>query len=362
MKTNTVHDCLEKIENILKLNIEAGMFPGACVAIVLPENEIFNVVAGNFTYYSGSPKINLDTIFDIASFSKVFSATAVMHLQEQGLLNVDDFIGKYISGFNTNGKQQITLRHLLTHTAGFGSLDKKNVSEMRTKGELINEIANFDLIFQPSFGYRYSDLGFILLGEVMEHITGKTLDKLIGELILNPLNMRSTLYNPSANFLERIAPTEQNHSGEYLHGIVHDEKARLLGGIAGHSGLFSTYGDLVKFLSIYLDILGGSKNSILLPETVQAMVSPQIPEINTSQGIAWFLNLPYMGKLAKITTFGHTGFTGVSALVDIPRRIICLLLTNAVHPIRPDDQKRGKLQTVRAEIANLALELFEATR
>ncbi len=353
---------LQKAEGICDKNIAQGIFPGAVCVMFLPNQKGFNIYRGRYTYQENSPKTGADTIFDLASFTKVFTAILVMRLQELRLIDIGDLVSKYIQKLDVEGKRQITLRHILTHTSGFGSLPKQKVKTMKEPGELIKAMAEFDLLFHPGSDYKYSDLGYILLGYIIEDVTGKSLDKCLNEWIVMPLDLNSTLYNPPAHLKEKIAPTETNYEGGYYQGVVHDEKARLLGGVAGHSGIFSTGDDITKLLATFLEIVKGKQNSILKPETAKSMIAPQLTTLNNTQGIGWFLNLPYMGKLADTNTFGHTGFTGVSALVNTSRELGCVVLSNAVHPIRPDAVKRKKLQVARAELADLTLELFEANR
>lgn len=352
----------DELHNILDHGITKRLFPGAAVLIKIPHHTAINVYRGNITYDQGSRSVNADTLYDLASLTKVFTSVAVMQLDEIGLININDPISEYITEFKLGVKEQITIWHILTHSSGLDSIQKMELRTIRDQDILFRRIFSEALKFKPGTNFLYTDLGFILLGRLIEVITGSTLDSYINQHIFMPLGMNSTTYTPKPQNAENIAPTEVDESGNCLKGIVHDEKARILGGVAGHSGVFSTALDLEKFLSNFLYMIKSDKPSIIRPKTARMMVTPQIPEITSSQGLGWFINMPFMGKLASPTTFGHTGYTGVSCLVDSEKEIVCIFLSNSVHPKRPDDHNRKMLLQTREKIANIALDYYSATR
>ncbi|GAB3136565.1 serine hydrolase domain-containing protein [Amycolatopsis stemonae] len=280
-----------------------------------------------------------DTIFDMASISKLFTSIAVLQLVERGQLTIDTPVSKFFPEFATGAKAAITVKMLLTHVSGF---DADPVPSLwagypdipsRRQAVLDSPLKN-----KPGTTYLYSDINLLTLGFIVEKLTGQTLDKVVHDRITAPLGMVDTGYNPPASKLNRIAATEfeTNPPRGMVRGSVHDENAWSLGGVAGHAGVFSTANDMAALAQTILN--GGTYRGhrILGAETVRQMLTnynQQFPD--DSHGLGFELDQPwYMGALASPVTAGHTGFTGTTLVIDPESRSFAILLTNRVHPSR----------------------------
>lgn len=281
----------------------------------------------------------LDTIYDCASLSKLFTATCVMRLVEGGAVGLDTPVAHYLPEFGVNDKGGVTVRQLLAHIggllAGLPLWRLEPTAEARLHRAL-TEAADHP----PATFFRYSDFGAITLGALAQRIDGRPLDRQVAEEITGPLGMTDTGYTPPAALLPRIAASEyQPHEAgrDMVRGTVHDENAWSLGGVAGHAGLFSTARDLLRFARCHLD--GGVLDDarLLQPDTAREMQTLQTGYLasGATRGLGWELDKPYyMGKLASPATFGHTGFTGTSMVIAPASRTIVILLANRVHPTR----------------------------
>lgn len=280
-----------------------------------------------------------DTIYDLASISKLFTATAVMQLVERGQLSLEDTVASHLPRFGVNGKEQVTIQHLLTHVGGLPPFINLWQAYPDVPSR-IDAALTVKPTAVPGTKYVYSDLGLIALGQVVEVISGQGLDVFVQENITAPLGMTETMYNPPAELLDRIAATEyMTVTGELVRGHVHDENAYSLGGVAGHAGVFSTARDLAVFAQMFLNggTYGGAR--VLQTSTVQDMFTDRIAEVTGAGGArrglgpelaAWYyhagLTSPYSGA--------HTGFTGTSLVIDPLTDTIVIMLTNSVHPTR----------------------------
>ncbi|OZM73463.1 serine hydrolase [Amycolatopsis antarctica] len=278
-----------------------------------------------------------DTIFDMASISKLFTSIAVMQLVEQGGIDVEAPVATYLPEFGVNGKEAITVKQLLTHTSGlepFLNLWK----DWPDKPSRIKAVMDVAPKTPPGSAYEYSDLNLITLGLMVERLTGSPLDAVVAERITGPLGMPDTGYNPPAEKLDRIAATEftSDPPRGLVRGEVHDENAWSLGGVAGHAGVFSTARDITVLGQAILNggTYGGQR--ILGEEAVRSMLTnynQQFPE--DSHGLGFELNqMWYMGALTSPVSAGHTGFTGTTLVIDPLSRSVAVLLTNRVHPTR----------------------------
>ena len=289
--------------------------------------------------------MTVDTIFDIASLTKVVATTtAVMQLFERGKVRLNDDVAKYVPEFAQNGKEDITVRQLLTHYSGLPpDLDLQTAWQGK---ETAYKMA-FEAIPQqsPGSGFLYSDLNFIILGALVERVSGMTLDQFTKANIFTPLKMVHTRFLPDAAWRPRIAPTEYDEHRAMLRGIVHDPTARRMGGVAGHAGLFSTADDLSKFAEAMLT--GGRVLSVL---TIEKMTTPeQPPNAPVARGFGWDIDSPFSsnrGELLPVSSFGHTGWTGTSLWIDPTTRTYIILLTNAVHP-----RGKGSAVALRTKLA-----------
>jgi len=295
-----------------------------------------------------------DTIFDSASLTKVIAtAPAIMLLAERDKLRLDDKVDHWITNFKAHGKGAVTIRHLLTHTSGLrpGLSSKPTWSGLAKAIDLAKEER---LTAQPGTKFRYSDINFILLGEIVQLASGQLLDEFTSKHIYRRLGMRDTGFLPPFKQRSRVAPTERV-DGEILHGIVHDPTARRMDGVAGHAGLFTTAADLSRFAQMMLN--GGKLNGrrIFKSETVQLMTSVHTPKgMKAKRGLGWDIDSPYSsprGNHFKIGGYGHTGWTGGSLWIDPATRTIVILMTSRTHP-----DGKGNVIALRREVATLAAE------
>jgi serine-type D-Ala-D-Ala carboxypeptidase len=278
-----------------------------------------------------------DTIFDMASVSKLFTSIAVMQLVERGKVDVDAPVARYLPEFGVNGKAAITVKQLLTHISGLDA-DLPLWSNWPDKASRIKAVMDVAPINPPGTVYKYSDLNLIALGVMIERLTGSTLDNVVSRDITDPLHMVDTGYNPPASKLDRIAATEYQISPPrgMVRGQVHDENAWSLGGVAGHAGVFSTARDMAILAQTFLNggIYAGRR--ILREDSVRAMLT----NFNTAfpgnaHGLGFELDqMFYMGGLSSLQTAGHTGYTGTTLVFDMKSRSIAILLSNRVHPNR----------------------------
>lgn len=336
---------LDEIDGQLNKFISEKAMPGA-VALVARSGHIVKHDAYGYAYRyeddqfteSKNPiKMREDTIFDLASISKIFTTTAAMILYDQGKFGLDDKVADYIPEFAANGKDNVTIRQLMTHTSGFAAwiplYTKGNSREDR-----INLVLNEPLSNSPGTKYTYSDLNMITLGVLIERLSGERQDEFVKEYITEPLKMKDTMYNPPASLKDRIAATEYQPwtNRAIVWGEVHDENAWALGGVAGHAGVFSTAEDLAKLAHMYLNDGRYGGKQILRPETVKMLVENQIPEFpGNDHGLGWEIAQGwFMDALADGSALGHTGYTGTSIVVNRENNTVAILLTNRVHPSR----------------------------
>lgn len=278
-----------------------------------------------------------DTIYDMASVSKLFTSIVIMQLVESGDIDLDATYGSYVPEFANGGKETITIRQMLTHTSGLVSW-LPLWSNYPDRDSRIRAVMDVPVKNPPGTAYEYSDLNLIALGVLAERLSGESLDVLVAEGITGPLKMTDTGYNPDASLKPRIAATEYQTAPArgMVWGEVHDENAWSLGGVAGHAGVFSTAHDMAVLAQTMLNggVYGGER--ILSEQSVRAMVTDENTAFpGDSHGLGFELNqLWYMGGLAAGSTAGHTGYTGTSLVIDFTSRSFTVLLTNRVHPSR----------------------------
>lgn len=336
----------EAVDAVINASIQDGTIPGAVLIVGHDGRIIYRKAYGARALEPRRESMTLDTTFDVASMTKVIATTtAVMQLMEKGKVRLNDPVAKYLPEFAQNGKDDITVRQLLTHYSGLEpDLDLKPAWEgKQTAYGMAMDETPAD---PPGSKFTYSDINFIVLGEIVERVSGETLDEYVVRHIFAPLKMLHTRYLPPAAWRPKIAPTQYDENEHMLRGVVHDPTARRMGGVAGHAGLFSTGDDLAKFAQGLLN--GG--DGILSPLSVEKMTQPeQPPSAPVLRGFGWDIDSPLSsnrGDLLPVGGFGHTGFTGTSMWIDPTTRTYIILLTNAVHP-------RGKSNAValRSEVA-----------
>jgi len=364
---------LSQIDVVIEKAIAADEIPGAVVLVGQLEKILYRKAYGNRALVPQREAMTVDTIFDLASLTKVLAtATSVMKLVEEGQVRLNDPVARYIPEFGANGKEGITVRHLLTHTGGLRPIprlpEKWNGAE-----EVLRAINEDSTLWPPGMRFVYSDCGFIVLGELVRRVSGMPLDEFAAKKIFEWLGMKHTRFNPPKEWAAKIAPTEEielpqgakagEGKGRVLRGEVHDPRARGMGGVAGHAGLFSTADDLGAYCRMILNLggfgprspaegAGGLWPGVLDQQTGLKMVLAATPNwMPTKRGLGWDIDSVYSaprGELYPVGSFGHTGFTGTSVWIDYGTRTFVVLLTNSVHPrVRPAiSSLRSKVATV----------------
>lgn len=335
-----------KVDNLINKAIEDSVFPGGVLLIAKDGNIIHQKAFGRFTYDWNSNEVDINTIYDLASVSKVIATTtAAMICYDRNLFSFDDKVVKYFPEFQSNGKDKITIRNLLLHNSGLPAF--KRYYEMNyDKEKILEDIYKTKLEYETGTKTIYSDLGIIVLGKIIEKVSGKTLDQFCYDEIFAPLGMSNTFYNPQEIFKERIAPTENDTSfrKRLLIGEVHDENAYILGGVAGHAGLFSTANDLAKILQMLLQKGYYQGKQYIKKETVELFTKRQSNE--SSRALGWDTKSEQgssAGTLFSDLSYGHTGFTGPSVWIDPTKNLFVVFLCNRVYPTR-ENTKIGEFR------------------
>jgi CubicO group peptidase (beta-lactamase class C family) len=342
--------------NVLETAIADSVFPGAQIAIVRDDTLIASRSFGRQTYDLDSPAITPATIYDLASVTKVAATTVVaMQLWENDKIKLDIPVKSYLPEFSGGEKDSVTVRHLLTHSAGaHWWVDLWNKTQ--NKEEALDYIYQLPLDYTTGDSMIYSDLGLIMVGQILETVTGKPVDRLAADMIYKPVGLKNTMFNPPEDLLPRIAPTEIGGSMNrgLIHGDVHDENAFFLNGVAPHAGLFSTAEDLAALAQMLLN--GGiyKHHRFFSPHTIKHWTSRQnIPE-GSERALGWDTPSDHgssAGDFFSAGSFGHLGFTGTSLWIDPNRKIAIILLANRVHPTR----ERGGMYEVRRNFYNQAM-------
>jgi uncharacterized protein YbbC (DUF1343 family) len=331
---------------LLKDAVKKGLAPGAVLIVGHDGQVVYRKAFGSRALEPVQEPMTLDTIFDMASLTKVIATTSsVMHMVELGQVKLNDPVAKYIPDFAQNGKEEVTVRQLLTHYSGLRpDLDLKPYWSGLEEGY---KRANAErLVYPPGSAFVYSDINFEVLGELVQRASGMPLDQYAQAHVFGPLGMTETRFQPPQSWTPRIAPTQRDdRTGTMLRGVVHDPTARQMGGVAGHAGLFSTGDDVAKFAQALLN--GGAP--IFSRWTVEKMTTPQQPpNLTNVRGLGWDIDTPFAsnrGELLPVGSYGHTGFTGTSLWIDPTTNTYIILLTNAVH------SKTGNVISLRTEVA-----------
>lgn len=333
-------------------------FPGAIAVIGTRDSILATVPVGRIDWAADAPAPTLETLWDLASLTKVVGTTsAVLQLAAEGRLSIDAPVGRYLPMWSGAADSSVTVRHLLTHTGGlpaWRALYKEATSPEDARRIALATRADTT----PGARTLYSDLDFIFLGLIVERLSGQPLDRYLATRVFAPLGMRDTRYRPPAEWRARTAPTEIDPwRGRHLRGEVHDENAASLGGVSGHAGLFSTAADLARFAQGYLRWGRAADGRVVFDSaTVVRFVTPQsMPaprralgwEIPTGGNSAGRCLLPTEGA------FGHTGFTGTSIWIAPGRDRFVVLLTNRVNPTR----ENRRIGAVRVALADAVVRL-----
>ncbi len=344
------------LDALLRDAVEKGNAPGAVLLVGHNGAVVYRKAYGNRALEPSKEPMTPDTVFDTASLTKVLATTtSVMRMVQLGQVKLNDPVAKYIPEFAQNGKSDVTVRQLMTHYSGLrADLDLKPY--WRGVDEAYSRANAEKLVNPPGSTFLYSDINFIVLGELVQRVSGTPLNQYAQTYVFGPLGMTMTTFNPPETWTPRIAPTEHDErTGAMLRGVVHDPTARAMGGVAGHAGVFSTADDLAKFAQAMLN--GGAP--ILSPWIVEKMTTPQQPpNLTNVRGLGWDIDSPFSsnrGDLLPVGSFGHTGFTGTSLWIDPTTNTYVILLTNAVHV------KYGNVIALRTEVATVVAASLQLT-
>ncbi|HEY8485130.1 MAG TPA: serine hydrolase [Longimicrobiales bacterium] len=332
---------LARVDQLIEAAIRDGATPGAALAIGRHGKLVRLRGYGRIDWAPDAPRVTDSTLFDLSSLTKVVgTTTAAMRLSEAGLLSLDAYISHYLPYWPKHGRAgQIRVRHLLTHTSGLPA-GYDLWTGKSTRSERVRKIARLPVRWRPGTRTLYSDLGMILLGDIVERIMGQRLDVYLERRVFGPLGMRDTGFNPTRpgkpGFpvdLSRIAPSELDlfGRGRHIHGEVHDPNAYALGGVAGHAGLFSSARDLAIFAQEILNGVKGGHSRIASSQTIRRFTTRN----GSGRPLGWdFPEGPKSsaGRYLSARAFGHTGFTGTSIWIDPELDLFVVLLTNRVNP------------------------------
>ena len=353
---------LGRINETVERAIEDGDLPGAVVLVWHRGRTLFHEAYGLRSVSPVREPMTTDTVFDLASLTKaVATTTAVMMLVEEGRIRLRDPVDLYLPGFARHDKARITIEHLLTHMSGLRP-DFPLEDEFSGREAAIERTLDERPVAEPGEEFIYSDINFVVLGEIVARVGGMSLDTFVRQRIFEPLGMDDTTFAPAESKRGRVAPTEAcrplgwpcgQPDASMLRGQVHDPTARRMGGVAGHAGLFSTSSDLARFGEMMLS--GGSLDGarLLSPATVARMTSRATPAtVSDVRGLGWDIDSRYSsnrGDLFSVGSYGHTGFTGTSIWLDPATQTVVVFLSNRVHP-----DGEGNVTALRSRVSTLA--------
>jgi uncharacterized protein YbbC (DUF1343 family) len=343
----------QAVDEVINQAIAQDRLPGAVLLVGHNGRIVYRKAYGKRALVPQPEAMTVDTIFDCASLTKVIATTpSLMKLFEQGKFRLNDKVTDYIPEFQ-GGKSDITLRNLFTHFSGLQP-DVPLKPEWTGYDTGVHLACTTRPAGPPGVRFVYSDINFILLGEIVHRLSGQMLSDYARRNIFLPLGMTDTMFLPPASLVPRIAPTERvDKTSPPLRGVVHDPSTRAMGGVAGHAGVFSTAADLARFCQMMLN--GGSLDGVRLfsPLTVAKFTQPQSPPGQpTLRGLGWDIDSPYSGnrgELFPIGSYGHTGFTGTSIWIDPSTQSYVILMANSVHP----NGGRPALTPLRSRVATI---------
>jgi uncharacterized protein YbbC (DUF1343 family)/CubicO group peptidase (beta-lactamase class C family) len=347
-----LHDMLDPL---MDKAVADGNMPGGVLLVGHNGHMVYRKAFGQRSLEPTREPMTVDTVFDLASLTKcIATTTSIMKLMEDGRVRLNDPVAAYLREFGQNGKQDITIRELMTHYSGLAP-------DLDLTVPWTGRATAFSMAMQqkpanpPGTRFVYSDINLEVLGFIVEKVSGMPLNEFAAKNVFEPLGMKHTRFLPPDSWRPMIAPTQYDEQGNMLRGVVHDPTARRMGGVAGHAGLFSTAGDLAIFAQ---GLLNGSR--VLSRESIEKMSTPQTPANAASlRGLGWDIDSPFAsnrGELLPVGSFGHTGFTGTSLWIDPVTDTYIILLTNSVHP------RAGRsVVSLRSRIATAVVEGLELT-
>jgi len=340
-----------RIDAAVSKEIADGNFPGAVILVGQERKILYRRAFGDKLITPHKEAMDAETVFDIASLSKpVATAMSIMILRDRGKIRLSDYARQYLPAFACEGKEETRIKHLLTHTSGLPAYTSASVLKQQSGSPcpeaVIEKICSLKALTEPGKDFRYSCLGYITSGKIVEVVSGKKLDEFAAENIFSPLKMSRTTYNPTASLAQSIAATEVV-DGRPLRGTVHDPLAQLMDGISGNAGVFTTADDLSVFCRMLLN--GGKWNGvrILSPESAglltTVMSHGRACGFDVKSSYSWI-----KGSYAPEGTFCHSGYTGTSIVCDPASGIYIIILTNRVHP-----EDKGSVRSIRTKVADI---------
>jgi CubicO group peptidase (beta-lactamase class C family) len=355
-------DILARIDDAVGQAIRRGDLPGAVVVIVHQGKVILRKAYGQRSLEPEQAAMAPELVFDLASLTKpIATAMSILLLAEKGKLRLSDFVADHVPGSPFQGAK-ITVEQLLLHTSGLIA-DNPVADYEGGRAKALENVYRLRSIAEPGSKFIYSDVGYIVLGDLVERLGGMPLDRFARKNIFHPLGMGETGYNPEGKLKDRAAPTEKR-AGRWLRGEVHDPRAFLMGGVAGHAGLFSTADDLAVFAQTLLQEGEYRGRRVLAPQTVRLMTTPRpVPGGKTQwlRAYGWDVSTRYSANRGEVfpdgKSFGHTGFTGTSLWLDPASQTAVIFLSNRVHP-----SGKGNVTRLRSRIATVAAEALPVYR
>lgn len=350
---------IPQIDPLIQAAIDSGEMPGAVVLIGTRDRILHFQAYGQRQVLPTPEPMTLDTIFDLASVTKpVATGTGMMLLIEQGKIDPAAPVSKYLPEFGTNGKESVTVSQLLTHTSGL--IPDNHIRDYTgTQEQIWERICALDLRAPPGEKFQYSDVGFIVLGKLIERISGESLDQWVSRQIFQPLGMNDTGYCPPESLRERIAPTEKEGEN-WIRGVVHDPRARRMNGVAGHAGLFSSASDLSRYARMILHQGELDGVRVLKPETIDAMlVSRPVPGSGVRTW-GWDRQTGFSrnkGKGMSERAIGHGGFTGTGLWIDPGNDLYVIFLSSRLHP-----DGKGAVNGLIGDIGTVAVDVASKNR
>ena len=347
----------QQIRPLVDAAIEAGDIPGCVVAVGGPKKIHYLMAFGDRQLQPTAEPMTVDTIFDMASLTKpVATATSVMRLIEDGKVHPDQTVAHYLPEFAQSEKAAVTVEQLLVHRSGL--IADNAMADYRDGPDLAwQRIMALKLRHPAGTHFAYSDVGFLVLGRLVEQVSGQPLSEFARDNLFQPCGMSDTSFQPPADMIGRVAPTERR-GDQWIRGQVHDPRAFALGGVAGHAGLFSTAQDLSRYAQMMLGQGSLGDQQVLAPKTV-AMMTADHTESPQRRGLGWDKQSGYSSNRADNLSedaFGHGGFTGTVVWIDPQQKLFYIVLSNRLHP---DGQ--GSINRTAAKIGRAAIETFRSS-
>lgn len=340
-----------EIDHVIEEEIEKGNFPGAVVLVGKQDDILYWQAFGHKVIEPCEEPIGRNTVFDLASMTKpIATAASIMILRDRKAIELDDYVGAYLSAFACNGKEEVRIKHLLNHTSGLpaymSAAKLKEQFGSPCPEKVIENICGLEAVSKPGEEFRYSCLGYITLAKIAEAVSGKSIGDFSRENIFAPLGMKHTAYNPPDSWKKDVAAA-QIVDRQLIRGTVHDPLAKLMGGISGNAGLFSNAYDLSIYCRMLLNegIWNGTR--VLSPEAVTMLTTAQA----YGRAYGFDVNSSYSsvkGSYASEKAFCHTGYTGTSIVCDPVSKVFVIILNNRVHP-----NDEGTSKPVRSKVADI---------